>query len=616
MALKYGVKLLGLRRGEGAFRTKKRDIEVGALCKYGLRETDSRLSRMNQKGKGRRPKGACVDLYQKTAERALWQTSQRRLSLSSRRSRRGKWKRQSPHGAHSKSPSALRSLALQLQNTQGGAGEEVATGGSSLESPPAGSRAAYRGRESPSQTSKAGGVHRRFGYSSTLQLQPATFPMPEGIFLKDLRVDLYHCADLSGPTTNLNEAATRTNGRVFRDAPKADPVTTVPQRPEEVSSQKAPASANSVPASKSEPIESSLPAPKSFDALGLTPEVTLPSLDQVPSKPQSTNGALSPGPPPLRSQAASEKVSGGRRRRRRRRRQKRTSRRKTSLKGKRCQSPELPPQRAFGLTHFVKIDLSKDSVLMTSVKKEARGSVQGSRAPQQSCSQGPRVSADGGCRPAGALEMRDVRVILEDVSKICESATRAWYVRRRLAARLSTGKGEAGGSLPDSKTEAQQTAGGGALRTLPCAQPCPLASQPARQSERTANGQGAGGRPSPKQVVKRKAPAEGRRTASGLAPAASSGPPPNATQRKSSRRPPSCGQEMRLCGEGVRGLGPSHDGVCAEGVLSHDCFVSSVRDSKRPAAFTPFARSKRLRLVVSHGSIDFDISSSTSEDSV
>ncbi|XP_072348308.1 histone-lysine N-methyltransferase KMT5C-like isoform X1 [Scyliorhinus torazame] len=605
------------RRGEGAFRMKKRDVEMGALCKYGLRETDSRLSRMIQKGKGRRPMAARVDLYQKIAERALWQTADRRLSLSSRRSKRGKWKRRTPRSMHSKSPSALRSMALQLQYAQGGKG--VATSGSSEAYPPSACREAFCRRESPLQKSKVEGVHRGFGYSSTLQLQPtarktdpetpATFLMPEGVFLKDLRVDLYNCGDPSRPLTKSGEAATRKNGRDLWGTPEAETFPVVPHWPEGKSNRKAPASAIGVLAANPEPSEPSKPALKNFNALDLSTEVTLPSLDQEPFKVQSTNGVLSPGPPPLPLQTASDEVSGGTLTRKwRRRRPKRTLRRKMNQKRKSPQSPAVPPSRAFGLTHFVKIDLSKDTVLMRSVRNEAPSSIHGNAAPQQNCSTGPR---DGSCRPARSLEIRDVRVVLEDVSKVCESATRTWYVQRRLAARLSMAK-EEGSSLLDSKTGAQETAGGGSLRTLHCAPLCHRASKPA-----SANGQGVGRLQPPMQTVKRRA-SEGERTEplNGLGSTASNNLRHNAAQRKSSRHFPSCAPETRMCGEQVTGLGPSQDGVCAEGMLTHDCFVSLVKDSQRPTAFTPFARSKRLRLVVSHGSIDFDISSSTSEDSV
>ncbi|XP_038639514.1 histone-lysine N-methyltransferase KMT5C-like isoform X2 [Scyliorhinus canicula] len=608
------------RRGEGAFRMKKRDVEMGALCKYGLRETDSRLSRMIQKGKGRRPMAARVDLYQKIAERALWQTADRRLSLSSRRNKRGKWKRRTPRSVHSKSPSTLRSMALQLPYAQGGKG--VATSGSSEVYPPSGRREAFGRRESPLQKSKAEGVHRGFGYSSTLQLQPtarktnpetpATFLMPEGVFLKDLRVDLYNCRDPSGPLTNSDAAATRKNGRDLWDTPEADPFPVVPHWPEGKSNRKTPASATGVLAANPEPSEPSKPALKNFNALNLSTEVTLPSLDQEPFKVQSTNGVLSPGPPSLPLQTASDEVFGGTLTRKwRRRRPKRTLRRKMNQKRKGPQSPTLPPSRAFGLTHFVKIDLSKDTVLMTNGRNEAPSSVHSNTAPQQNCSPGPRVSADGSCRPARSLEIRDVRVVLEDVSKICESATRTWYVQRRLAARLSMAK-EEGSSPLDSKTGAQETAGSGSLRTLHCAPLCHRASKPA-----SANGQGAGRLQPPKETVKRRASeGESTETAIGLGSTASNNPRHNAAHRKNSRHFPNGALETRMCGEQVTGLAPSQDRVCAEGILTHDCFVSLVKDGQRPTAFTPFARSKRLRLVVSHGSIDFDISSSTSEDSV
>ncbi|XP_067875703.1 histone-lysine N-methyltransferase KMT5C-like [Heterodontus francisci] len=603
------------RRGEGAFRMKKRDVEMDALCKYGLRDTDSRLSRMKEKGKGRRPKGTRVDLYQKTAEKALWQTSARRLSLSSRRSKRGKWKRRTPRSAHSKLPS----MALQLQNTQADKGKEAASNRSSVEYMQNGSRTTYCGRKSALQKRKAERLHQGFGYSSTLQLQPmakktdpetpATFLMPEGVFLKDLRVDLYNCADLAGSLTNLNEAATRKSERCLWDKPQVDPDSIAPQSPEEVSNQKA-ASTDGVFASKLKPEKPSKPN-LNFNALNLITEVTPSSLGQASSK-QSTFTAFSPSQP-LHLQTASEKVSGGTLIRKRRRRRKRALRKRTNQKRKSSQSIEILPRRAFGLTHFVKIDLSKDAVLVTSVKDEAHDNT----TPQQNCSQGSRVSAD---KRYGVTcsEIRDVRVVLEDVSKICESATRTWYVKRRLAARLNMEE-EGGNGLLDSKMGSEQMAGGGgSLRTLQRAQQCSHASKPARLYKRTASRRRAGSQQSPKQTIKRKGPnSERTEMTDGLGLAVSNKPWHNATHCKRSRRSPCSAQEMRvLCGAEVTRLGPSRGGACAEGVLSHNCFVSSVEDGKRPAAFTPFARSKRLRLVVSHGSIDFDISSSTSEDSV
>ncbi|XP_067830641.1 histone-lysine N-methyltransferase KMT5C-like isoform X2 [Heptranchias perlo] len=610
------------RRGEGAFRMKKRDVEMDALCKYRLRETDGRLSRMKEKGKGRWPKGACVDLYQKTAERALWQTSARRLSLTSRRNRRGKWKRRTPRSAHSKSSSAIQSVALQLQNFHDGKGKKVASNGCSMEYLQNESRTTYHGAESLLQKRMAERFHHGFGYSSTLQLQPtaketnpempATFLMPEGVVLKDLRVDLYDCANLAGTLTILNEAAARNLGRYLWDNPEADLDLAASQRPEEVTNQKAPVSTNGAPASEPNPRKSLKPSLKNLNALDLKTEANVPSPDQAfgcktPSKPQSTHEAFSPGQFPLDSQTGSEKVSGGILVRKRRRRRKRMLKKRMNQKRKSLPSPEVLPGRAFGLTHFVKIDLSKDAVLVTSVKNEAQSSVQGNGTPQQNCSQGPRVSADESYGVAPSSEIRDVRVVLEDISKICESATRTWYVRRRLAARLSM-EGEGGSSLLDSKMASDQITDDGSLRTLRCAQLCSRASKPARRNKRQVNRQKTGGRQLPKQTVKRRGNNdEGIETANGLGSAAG-----NAPQCKRFRSFASSPQETRLCSSEVMGLGPSH----GEGVLSHNCFVSSVEDGKRAAAFTPFARSKRLRLVVSHGSINFDISSSTSDDSI
>ncbi|XP_048377399.2 uncharacterized protein LOC125447212 [Stegostoma tigrinum] len=607
------------RRGEGAFKMKKRAIEVGALCKYGLRETDSRLSRMKQKGKGRRPKGARVDLYQKTVERALWQTSARRLSLSSRRGKRGKWKRRTPSRVHTKSPPVLQSTPLQLQNAQPDEVIDVATDAGSVTHLQNGSQTADQGGETPSQKGEAESPHCGFGHSSTLQLQPSagqtdpetpvTFQMPEGVFLKDLRVDLHDCTNLVGPLINVDEAATRKNEMYVWDKPEVNPGPDTHQCPEDVSKQKIPASTNTVLAPKL--------VWKDCNTHHL-PEVTLASLDQAPTKPQSTKEAISTGSTAHHLQTASEKESAGTlsRKRKRRRRRKRALRGRTSQKRKSSQSPEIPPRRAFGLTHFVKIDLSKDAVLVTSVKNEAQSSVQGSANSQQKCSQSPHISVDGNCQAARLSEIRDVRVVLEDISKICECATRTWYVQRRLSANLSMGE-EGESQLLDSKLGAEPRAAGGLWRTLPCAELRSCASRQARQNRWPAHRQRAGGQQPLKQSIKRKAPdGERTETVNGLGSAASNNPPRDATQRKRSKHFPSCAQEMRVCNGEVTGLGPSQSTVCAEGMLARDCFVFSVEDDKRPAAFTPFARSKRLRLVVSHGSIDFDISSLTSEDSV
>ncbi|XP_060705258.1 histone-lysine N-methyltransferase KMT5C-like [Hemiscyllium ocellatum] len=614
------------RRGEGAFKMKKRAIDMGAFCKYGLRETDSRLSRIKQKGKGRRPKGAHVDLYQKTVERALWQTSARRLSLSSRRGKRGKWKRRTPSRAHSKSPPVLRLTPLQLQKAQADEETDVATDAGSVTHLPNGSQTADQGGESPSWKGEAESLHCGFGHSSISELQPTagqtgpetpvTFQMPEGIFLKDLRVDLRDCTNLAGPLTNIDEAATRENGRYLWANSEVDPGPVIPQCPGDVTTQKAPASTNAVLAPKLKSRKLAQLIRKDCNTPHL-PEVTLPSLDQALTKPQSTKEAISPGSPPHHLQTASEKGSTGTlTRKRRRRRRKRTLRRRTCQKRKSSRSPEIPPRRAFGLTHFVKIDLSKDAVLVTSVKNEAQSSAQGKATSQQNCSQSPQVSADGNCQAAHSAEIRDVRVVLEDISKICECATRTWYVRRRMAVKRSMGA-EGGSCLVDSKLGAEHTAADRLWRTLPCADLHSPASRPVRQNRWTAHGQKAGGRQPLKQTNKRKAP-EGERIAAvnGLGSAAINNPVHDATQRKRSKHFPSCAQETRVCRREMTGLGPSQSAVCAEGMLAHDCFVSSMEDDKRPAAFTPFARSKRLRLVVSHGSIDFDISSSASEDSV
>ncbi|XP_048449105.1 uncharacterized protein LOC109932363 isoform X2 [Rhincodon typus] len=548
--------------------------------------------------------------------------SARRLTLSSKRGKRGKWKRRTPSRVHAKSLPVLQSMPLQLQNAQADEVTDVATDAGSVTHLQNGSQTADQGGETPSQKGEAESLHCGFGYSSTLQLQPSagqtdpetlvTFQMPEGVFLKDLRVDLHDCTNLVGPLINLDEAATRKNGRYVWDKPEANPGPVTPQCPEDVSKQKTPANANGVPASKLVWKDCNTPR---------LPEVTVPSLDQAPTKPQSTKEAISTGSTAHHLQTASEKGSAGtltrkRKKRRRRRRRKRALRGRTNQKRKSSQSPEIPPRRAFGLTHFVKIDLSKDAVLVTSVKNEAQSSVQGSASSQQKCSQSPHVSVDGNCQAARSSEIRDVRVVLEDISKICECATRTWYVQRRLCAKLSMGE-EGESQLLDSKLGAEPRAAGALWRTLPCAELHSCASRPARQNRQTAHRQRAGGRQPLKQSIKRKAPdGERTETVNGLGSVAGNNPPCDATQRKRSKHFPSCAQEMRVCNGEVTGLGPSQSTVCAEGMLARDCFVSSVEDDKRPAAFTPFARSKRLRLVVSHGSIDFDISSSTSEDSV
>uniref|UniRef100_UPI00398E64D1 histone-lysine N-methyltransferase KMT5C-like n=1 Tax=Pristiophorus japonicus TaxID=55135 RepID=UPI00398E64D1 len=584
------------RRGEGAFRMKKRDVEMDALCKYGLRETDSRLSRMKEKGKGRRPNATRVDLYQKTPERPLWQTSTARLSLTLRRSRRGKWRRRTPRSARSKSASALSSAVLQPQNFQDGSGKEVASDRGATEHLRNGSRTACGGGEPGPQKRTGERLHRGFGYTSTLQLQPTarrvdpgapeTFLGPDGVALKHLRVDLYDCADLAGTLTHLNESATRKLGRYLWDKPEVDSDPAASRRPEEMTNPKAPAGTSRVPACKPNPRKSSKATWKNLIGLGLPAEANAPSPHQAPSpKPQSTNVARPPGQRPLDSQTGSERVSGSTvTRKRRRRRRKRALKKRANQRRKSSPSPETLPRRAFGLTHFVKIDLSKDAVLVTSVKNEAPRSAQSNASPQQNCRRG---AAD-----ESAAEMRDVRVVLEDISKLCESATRTWYVRRRLAARLSVG-GEGGSGWLDPKM-GSRVAGGGALRTVRCARPC----APGNQRAAGAAGLGPGGGRAPTAA------------AAGLA----DGPRHGAAQCKRARRFPGSAQDTRA--RGAAAPGPPRGGPCGEGVLAHSCFVSAVEDGKRPAAFTPFARSKRLRLVVSNGSIDFDISSSTSEDSV
>ncbi|XP_051899035.1 histone-lysine N-methyltransferase KMT5C-like isoform X2 [Pristis pectinata] len=606
-----------------------RDIEPGdeITCYYGdsffgennelcecytcerLRETDSRLSRMKEKGKGRWTMGACAALYQKAADRALWQTSPRRLSLSSRRNRRRKWRRQPPRNSHPKSPSALPSMALQLQNFQAGKANEATSQTSPVEFPQNENRTNCSWGRSGVQKGVAKGLHCGFECPSVLKLQPTakktempvTFLMPEGVVLKDLRINLYDCRDLAGTLTNLTGTATTKLGSHFWEESDVDQSPATSQQLEPVTNQKTPVSTSTLPAAKHNSRKSSKSIVENPNVLDLTTGVNILCPDQAPVDPGSSEEAFPTGLPPVDTHTSPEKVSGTslRRKRRRRRRRKRALKERTNQKRSTSQNPATLPRRAFGLTHFVKIDLSKDTVLVTSIKNEVQSSVQGNTTPQPNRSQGPTDTAS-------SSEIRDVRVVLEDISKICETATRTWYVSRKLAARLSL-ESEGGSRPSDPREEPEQITDNSLSRTSDCRGPRPRSR--ARRNKRTSCGQSKGGRHSLKQAVKRKTPdPERMELPSGLGSTDHHSSQQSSTRQKRFKRftdPPE-----------TMGLGSSQGGVCDEGFLSHACFASSVEEDKRPAVFTPFARSKRLRLVVSHGSIDFDISSSASENSV
>ncbi|XP_069765931.1 histone-lysine N-methyltransferase KMT5C-like isoform X2 [Narcine bancroftii] len=570
------------RRGEGAFRTKKRDVEVSTLYNYRLRETDSRLSRMKEKSKGRWPVGAHGALYQKTVDRALWET--RRLSLNSRRSRVRKWRRQTPQNTRCKPPSALPSKALQLRNLRA----KEAT--SPAEFQQNGIRTNSRWERSGLQSEMERGLHNGFGCPSTVKLQPTakemehaaftTFKVPKGVTLKDLRVNLHDCR-------NLARTAAAKLGNHFWEELDANKNSATLEQLENVTNQKSPVSTSEIRASKPNSRKSSKPTSKISNVPDSATGVASPDQASVdPGRSKETSSTVD-------LQLSSEKVPGStlRRRRKRWRRRKKALKERESQKWRTSQIPATMPRRAFGLTHFVKIDLSKDAVLVTSVKNEERSSVQGNTTPQPSCGQGPAdtVSSSG---------IRDVRIILEDISKICESATRTWYFSRQLAARLSV-EVEAGSSPPDPRSGSERIPDSRTLRTSGCAQPHSCGG-------RMSSGQRKGSQLSPGQAIKRKPPiAERTALESGLHQGISQR---SLARPKRLKRFPSSPL--------VTELGSSQGGACDKGFLSHCCFLSSVGEDKRPTMFTPFARAKHLCLVVSHGSIDFDISSSSSENSV
>lgn len=562
------------RRGEGAFRMKNRDVEMDALCNYRLRETDSRLSRMKEKSKGRWLMATRASRCQKTVDRAMWQDSTRRLSLSSRRNQRKKWRRQLSKNAHSRSPSAAPALALRPLTFPAGRAEVAARRPGPAECLPNEGRTDCCRGEAGLQKPMAGTSPRC--PPSTPESPPAarlTDPgtsavslVPEGVVLKGLRVDLYDCGNLAGNLTHpTGITATKGGGRFREESEWGQNLATSQQRAN-VTNLNPPASTGRVPASgpNSRESKSTLESSKVF---GLA---------------SGANVNFSTVKPPVASPTKPESVSGSSLRRKRRTRwwwcrRKQGSKERTGQKRRTSQSPEMLPRRSFGLTHFVKIDLSKDMVLVTSVENKVRGNP----TPPPNCGQDP---GDGASR----LALQRVRVVLEDISKVCQSATRTWYDSRKLAARLNI-EHQVGPPDPGAAS------GGGTART---AQPCSRA----RRHKRASGGQRRGARPSPKPAVKRKQ-LDGERA----------GTDPDGSRQNSTRH-----KRIRCLANSpeTMGLGTSPGGECDEGLLSHSCFASSVAQEKRPSVFTPFARSKHLRLVVSHGSIDFDISSSASENSV
>ncbi|XP_078286563.1 uncharacterized protein LOC144611366 isoform X2 [Rhinoraja longicauda] len=579
------------RRGEGAFRMKKRDVEMDALCNYRLRETDSRLSRMKEKSKGRWFMSTRAAVCQKTVERAAWQTSTRRLSLSLRRNRRKKWRRQVSSNDHCRSPSASPPMAVQPQPCPAGKAEGAVMPPASAERLPDESRTDRRWGEAGAGAPPC----QPRCQPSTLESPPAAwltdpgtsarFLVPEGVVLKELRVDLSDCGNMAGNVTRpTGTTAAGCAGSLRGESERGQNLAT-PQQRGTVTNLKPPGSTSRVPASRPNTRQSSKSTLENSKVLGLATGVNVNAPDQVPRYPGSLKKAFSAEKPPVASPAEPESVSGSSLRRKRRRRwcqRKQGSKDRTGRKRRTSQSPEMLPRRSFGLTHFVKIDLSKDVVLVTSVKNE----VQGNTVPAPNCGRDPgdAVSWPG---------LRRVRVVLEDISKICESATRTWYDSRKLAARLSM---EAGGGRGPSDP------GAASGRTTSGAQPCSRA----RRHKRASSGQRRGARPSPKSAVKRKQ-LDGER-AGVECPADPYGSRQSSTRHKRIRCPASSPE--------TKGLGTSPGGEGDEGLLSHSCFASTVGQDKRPSVFTPFARSKHLRLVVSHGSIDFDVYSSASENSV
>ncbi|XP_072889792.1 histone-lysine N-methyltransferase KMT5C-like [Hemitrygon akajei] len=568
------------RRGEGAFRMKKRAVEMNAHYNYRLRETDSRLSRMKEKGKGR----ARASLYQKTVDRALWKTQ--RLSLSKRRNRRRKRKMQAPQNSCSKS---LPSTPLQQQNVQTSETNKAARQASPPEFPENASQTNCHRERSGVQKGMAKGLHCGFGYPSKLQptvkeTEPemsATFQMPEGVVLKDLRVGLYDCRDLARTCTKLTRTTTTQLGGHFWEESDVKQHPASSQQLEDVTIEKTPVSTSGLTTPKPNFRESTVENPITVDS---TTGGNILSPDQAPVDLGSSKEAFSTSLPPFHAQ--SSRGNSLQRRQRRHWRQRKALNKRTNQKRSTSESPTVLSRKAFGLTHFVKIDLSRDTVFVPSIKNKVQSSVQGRTIPQLYASQDP----------AGIVEIRDVHVVLEDISKVFETATRTWCISRKLAAKLSL-ESEERSRRPDPRVGSEQIADSGSSRTSDHPQP----HFHARCNKRTSSVQRKGGQHSLKRAVKRKEPdAKGTELASRPGSTDHCNWQPNSTRQKRSRRV----------------IEPMGDRGFDEGFLSHGCFVSSVEEDKRPAVFTPFARSKRLRLVVSHGSIDFDISSSASESSV
>ncbi|XP_072128188.1 histone-lysine N-methyltransferase KMT5C-like [Mobula birostris] len=574
------------RRGEGAFRMKKRVVEMNAVYNYRLRETDSRLSRMKEKGKGR----VRASLYQKTVDRALWKTSAQRLSLSKRRNRRRKRRRQAPQDSCSKSLPTLPSMPLQQQNVQTSETNEAAR---QAEFPENANQTNCHMERSGVQKGMAKDLHCGFGCPSKLpptvkETDPetsVTFHMPEGVVLKDLRVGLYDCRDLARTCTKLTGTTTTQLGGHFWEESDVKQCLASSQQLEDVTNGETPVSTSGLTAPKPHFRESTMEKPVIVDS---TTGGNILSPDQTPVDFGSSKEAL----PPVHAQ--SSRGNSLQRRQSRHWRQRKALNKRTNQKRSTSESPAMLLRKAFGLTHFVKIDLSKDTVFVPSIKNKVQSSVQGRTIPQLNASQDPVGTVS-------CSEIRDVHVVLEDISKIYETATRTWYISRKLTAKMSLESEEAS-RRPDPRVGSEQIADSGSSRTSGHSQP----RFHARCNKRTSSVQRKGGRHSLKRAVRRKEPeAKGTELASKPDSTDHCNWQPNSTRQKRSRRFTE-----------PTGLGSSENRGFDKGFLSHGCFVPSVEEDKKPAVFTPFARSKRLRLVVSHGSIDFDISSSASESSV
>uniref|UniRef100_A0A4W3IUD1 [histone H4]-N-methyl-L-lysine20 N-methyltransferase KMT5B n=1 Tax=Callorhinchus milii TaxID=7868 RepID=A0A4W3IUD1_CALMI len=577
------------RRGEGAFKLKTRPEETEACSKYSLRETDIRLSRMKEKGNGRHPP-AQLHCHSATGK-PFWQTSSYRLSLSSRRRAGAKSKRQSSRSNIRASP---RSAPLLLQCYDPGKRKMPRSNSWSRKWRPDGDRGeswSAQGSEEPLPPAHCYPA-RPHQTKATVSRLPGTLLILEGVVLKDVRVGLYDCINLPrGSIDSLEPGPREHSGGAVRgkrgqgQGEDMEPEPTDIQREGEGSKPEAFASTSGVVGARI-----FLRKPKApLEGLVASPEERAVSEEQVlgcwrlcgtegrvgnPSSGSSTGSTMS-----------TKKVAGVLTLRRRRKRSWWRRRRRTS--SKESQSPQVtkPSLRSnYTLTHFVKVDLSKDVVSLSqsslpppplppppppSVKRQSL-CLSGTDA-QRDPSPRPLLSP----RPQGAI--CDVRVVLEDIAKICEHASRAWYVRRCLAARLALGRG--GG--PSSAESAGAPDWTGSSRALVEGGQDAVVGKVSRQRQ-TPSGSG------------KVAGANEGMMGLGIEP-----------RRKGLR---SLASLYRSDTTGLR---------CDEGTLSQRCLASSAAAAaKQPPAFTPFAGSKRLRLVVSHGSIDFDVTSSASEDSI